>query len=138
LASSPSGCSPFGFTIGFARRGVVGKPLIFTILPPIGILAGDSICNSVDISEAAWLIAHMTNEMTAAQYNEAFNSMAQELGCAARIEITVRNSARYGRKVLSKFFKVTGTTTGDRELMYPIDVVSFDKMLDSYPQLRAI
>jgi hypothetical protein len=78
------------------------------------------------------------NNMTPKQFNDTFNALAQKIGSRARIEITVRNSAKSGRKVSSKFYEVTGTTTDDRELMYPITAAKFDWMLDSHPQLREL
>jgi hypothetical protein len=76
--------------------------------------------------------------MSPKQYNETFNALAQKLGCRARVEVSIRNSARYGCKVRAKYYEVTGTTTDFRELMYPVDAVKFDRMMDSYPQLREI
>ena len=72
--------------------------------------------------------------MSPKQYNEKFNDLAQALGCRARIEIRLLRA----RTVIAKYYEVTGTTTGDRELMYPVDAAKFDRLLDSYPQLRAI
>ncbi len=94
----------------------------------------DFCCNAQSLGYCGGM---KTNEMSPQKYNETFNALAQRLGCRARIEVSVRNSARYGRKVRAKYFEVTGEQSG-RELMYPVDAVKFDRMMDNYPQLKLL
>lgn len=79
-----------------------------------------------------------TTSQSPAKFSETFNRAAEALGCRARIEVSVKNSARYGRKNSAKFFEMRGYTTAARELIYPIDASRFDMMLDRYPSLRAL